>query len=67
MTDNIKIYIAYHKKCKVIRGDYLYPIQVGAANSSEHFENMLRDDDGDNISRKNRSYGEMVTYWFRYS
>ncbi|WP_051233667.1 DUF4422 domain-containing protein [Butyrivibrio sp. NC3005] len=64
MTDNIKIYIAYHKKCKVIRGDYLYPIQVGAANSSEHFENMLRDDDGDNISRKNRSYGEMTAqYW----
>ena len=64
MTDNIKIYIAYHKKCKVVRGDYLYPIQVGAANSAEHFEDMLRDDVGDNISSKNRSYGEMTAqYW----
>ena len=64
MTDNIKIYIAYHKKCSVLRGDYLYPIQVGAVNSSEHFEGMLWDDTGDNISKKNRSYGEMsAQYW----
>ncbi|MCR4637557.1 MAG: DUF4422 domain-containing protein [Butyrivibrio sp.] len=64
MTDNIKIYIAYHKKSKVINGDYLYPIQVGAANSHESLDGMLRDDVGDNISKKNRSYGEMTAqYW----
>lgn len=64
MTDNIKIYVAYHKKSAVLYNDYLYPIQVGASNSSEHFDGMLRDDSGDNISSRNRSYGEMTAqYW----
>ena len=56
MKDNIKIYIACHKKCYLPKHDLLYPIQVGAAKDKTKFEGMLHDDEGDNISDKNQSY-----------
>lgn len=63
-SENIKVYIAYHKECTVYNGNFFYPIQVGAANSPIRFADMLHDDIGDNISLKNRSYGEMTAqYW----
>ena len=60
----IKIYIACHKPCHIPKNDLLFPIQVGAAISNNRLEGMLHDDEGDNISAKNKSYRELTAqYW----
>lgn len=64
IKENIKIYISCHKKCYLPKSDLLYPIQVGTARNETRFEGILHDDEGDNISVKNRSYGELTAqYW----
>jgi len=66
-TDNhpdIKIFVACHKPSYVPENPYLYPIQVGAALADKRLENMLHDDEGENISFKNKSYCELTAqYW----
>ncbi len=54
-----------HKESYVPEGNALLcPIQVGSALSSEHFPNILHDDEGENISLKNKSYCELTAqYW----
>lgn len=60
----IKIYISCHKKCFIPEHPLLYPIQVGAALAPERFAGMLHDDEGENISEKNRNYCELTAqYW----
>ncbi|WP_455717128.1 DUF4422 domain-containing protein, partial [Anaerosporobacter sp.] len=64
MENKIKIYVSCHKESYVSKNKFLYPIQVGAALAPRHFENMLHDDEGENISTKNRSYCELTAqYW----
>lgn len=61
---NIKLYVVCHKPSYVPENPYLYPIQVGAALSSQRLDGMLHDDEGDNISDKNKSYCELTAqYW----
>lgn len=61
---NIKIYVACHKESYVPENPYLYPIQVGTALSRNYLDGMLHDNDGDNISEKNKSYCELTAqYW----
>lgn len=61
---NIKIYVVCHKPSYVPENPYLYPIQVGTALSGKKLEGMLHDDEGDNISEKNKSYCELTAqYW----
>lgn len=61
---DIKIYVSCHQKSYVPKSDIMIPIQVGTALHTERFENMLHDDDGDNISEKNRMYCELTAqYW----
>lgn len=64
MENNIKIYVSCHKESYVSKNKFLYPIQVGAAFAQQRFDNMLHDDEGDNISLKNKSYCELTAqYW----
>ena len=43
---------------------YIYPVQAGASIDTDHLSDMWHDDDGKNISPRNRDYSEMtVTYW----
>lgn len=64
MTENIKIFISCHKKCYIPKHELLVPIQVGSALSSKRFEGMFHDDEGENISEKNKSYCELTAqYW----
>lgn len=78
MTDNIKILIASHKPFKVPEGKYFQPIHVGreiAQTLSKDgkisdkdyqwlLDNMVGDNEGDNISTKNRYYSECsALYW----
>ena len=60
---DIKIFVVCHKPSYVVDNAYLYPIQVGAALVKKHLD-MLNDDEGDNISYKNKSYCELTAqYW----
>lgn len=64
LNPNIKIYVVCHKPSYVPENPYLYPIQVGSALSRNRLEGMLHDDEGDNISEKNKSYCELTAqYW----
>lgn len=61
---NIKIFVSCHKKSYVPKNDILIPIQVGAALATERFDGYLHDDEGENISDKNKSYCELTAqYW----
>ena len=64
MEPTIKIYVVCHKKSYVPKNPYLYPIQVGASIAGTRLSDMLHDDEGDNISEKNKSYCELTAqYW----
>ena len=64
MSKNIKIFISCHKRCNFLKNKYVSPIQVGAALSSERFEDMEHDDEGENISILNPMYCELTAqYW----
>ena len=60
----IKIFVCCHKRTDIPSHPLLVPIQVGAALADEHFSGFIHDDQGDNISKKNRSYCELTAqYW----
>lgn len=60
----IKVFVSYHQPSPVPEHPLLVPIQVGASLAEERFPGFLRDDQGENISRKNRSYCELTAqYW----
>lgn len=61
---NIKIFVSCHKNCNVPENNIFYPIHVGAGLHNKQLPDMLRDDTGDNISYKNKSYCELTAqYW----
>lgn len=61
---NIKIYVVCHKASYVPKNVYLYPIQVGVSLSKNKFEGMIHDNEGDNISDRNKMYCELTAqYW----
>lgn len=61
---NIKIYVVCHKPSYVPENPYLYPIQVGTALSENKLEGMFHDNEGDNISDRNKTYCELTAqYW----
>ena len=61
---NIKLFVVCHKPSYVPENELLYPIQVGAAIANKRLPGMLHDDEGDNISEKNKSYCELTAhYW----
>ena len=63
MTD-VKIFISYKDRHKILKSDILTPIQTGRAISDEIFEDMIGDDTGDNISAENDIYAELTAqYW----
>lgn len=62
--EKIKLFVCCHKKSYVPEHPLLAPIQVGTALSQERFKGFLHDDEGDNISEKNREYCELTAhYW----
>lgn len=64
MNDRIKIFISYKDEHKLFKNDVIEPIQTGRAIASRHFEHMLGDDGGDNISAANPRYNELsAQYW----
>ena len=61
---DIRIYVVCHKDTYIPKNKYLYPIQVGCALAEKRLDHMLHDDEGDNISARNKSYCELTAqYW----
>lgn len=61
--ENIKLLVAMHKAYCLPEDAVYAPIQVGGVHIPG-MENALRDDTGENISNKNRSYCELTAlYW----
>lgn len=61
---DIKIFVTYKDKHKLIKSDIITPIQTGRAIADEKFEGMIGDDTGDNISKDNPKYNELsAQYW----
>ena len=61
---DIKIFVTYKDKHKIIKSDIITPIQTGRAIADEVFEGMIGDDTGDNISKENPKYNELsAQYW----
>lgn len=65
MPQDIKLFISCHRNDVAIPDiDLVHPIQVGTAFGKARFEGMLHDDEGDNLSAKNKSYCELTgQYW----
>lgn len=64
MENKVKIFISYHKKCKIIKSDILEPIQVGRVNADKIIEGIIGDNTGENISAQNPKYCELTAqYW----
>lgn len=60
--DGIKLIVATHKKYKMPKDDIYLPIHVGAYGKDSI--GYIRDDSGDNISKKNLNYCELTgLYW----
>ena len=63
MSD-IALYVCCHRESEIPKHPLLRPIQVGAALAEQHFPGFLYDDDGENISERNRAYCELTAqYW----
>ena len=63
MSD-LKIFISCHKRSKVVEKDFLYPIQVGTHYAKDRIETFVHDDEGDNISEKNKKYCELTAQYY---
>lgn len=62
--NKIALFVSCHKPCEVLNNDIVRPIQVGSAINGRLDAFSLHDDDGDNISDKNRMYCELTAqYW----
>ena len=63
MSD-IKMLVATHKEFYRPENSLIFQVQVGSALADHHIEGILHDDEGENISKKNRSYCELTAqYW----
>lgn len=61
---NVKILVTYKNENKLLKSDILTPIQTGRAIADRHFENMIGDDTGNNVSARNAKFSEIsAQYW----
>lgn len=60
----IRLFVSCHQPTNVPKHPLLVPMQVGTALAEERFPGFWYDDEGENISAKNRSYCELTAqYW----
>lgn len=62
---NICVWAATQKIIEAEIADYIIPIEVGAALLSNHI-GYQRDDDGDNISKKNQCFCELTAFYWAW-
>ena len=61
----VKILLAYHKNTAVINNDVFLPVGVGD-NKEKNNDILFRDDEGENIADKNRTYNELTAVYFAW-
>lgn len=62
-AENCKIFVIYNKPNKIFESDIFLPIQTNC-NNSKYDLNIVKDNQGDNISDKNEFYAELTAqYW----
>lgn len=66
MRKDIKIFVSCHKPSYVISNKLIYPIQVGTSLSKNVLPNMLHDNEGENISDKNKMYCELTAQYYAW-
>jgi len=60
----IEILVSTQKECHIPKSRYIRAIQVGAALAEYRIPSVFHDDEGENISEKNKSYCELTAqYW----
>lgn len=64
MKDKIKIIVATHKKCKMPKDNLYLPVHVGAAGKQDL--GYQRDDEGQNISFRNKNFCELTGLYWAY-
>jgi len=62
----IQILVAAHKKVYAPENRMIRLIQAGSALAKERLPGMLHDDEGENISGRNRSYCELTVQYFAW-
>ena len=63
MSNNVKIFVCYHKNTPIYKSECIIPIHVGKANTELELD-MIKDNTGDNISERNASWCELTAlYW----
>ena len=61
---DIRIYVYHHADANINKNRYFEPIQGGRSIADTKFAGMIGDDTGDNISARNRDWGELTAlYW----
>jgi len=63
---DIKIFVSCHKPSIVAKRSFLYPIQLGCSLTENRIEGCLYDNEGDNISEKNKSYCELTAQYYAW-
>jgi len=63
---DLKIIVATHKEYEIPKDDFYLPVFVGSANVKEYNLPYQRDDEGENISEKNRYYSELTGMYWAY-
>lgn len=60
----INILQCHHKESEYLKNKYIQPIHVGSALSDRKLDYCIRDDEGENISNKNKNWCELTAlYW----
>lgn len=62
----IAILISCHKKSKTISNKFIKPIQVGCELTEKKIDGCLYDNEGENISSKNKRYCELTAQYYAW-
>lgn len=65
MSKDIKIFVTCHKKFHIPQCSLLYPVQAGATFNKK-IDGYYYDDDGENISYKNKKYCELSVQYYAW-
>ena len=66
MKNDITILVVCHKPSKTVKNKCMFPIQVGTSLAKKKLDGCLYDNEGDNISDKNKRYCELTALYYAW-